>query len=191
MILPFLVAVRLVSASPNESLHCEPNVRVSHAIAALGQSNSSPADQLSILASEPIAAVCQLLRSLHVVHDTHIVGYEQERHVNTMRVIWALRALRYLADCQDFRASTAENPAKWEKLRREWLLRDEHGAPLKSWKSTDRVPFFATWMSRDSVFIAPPDAQGDIITQWRRWYRDTGSRGFRFQTCNSVDRWYF
>jgi hypothetical protein len=191
MILPLVVAVSLASANPQEALECEPNARVSAAIAALGQPNARTADQLSVLASEPAAAVCQLLRSLHVVHDTHIVGYEQEKHPDTMRVIWALRALRYLSNCHEFRASTADDPAKWDELRRDWLLRDEHGVPVVSWKSTDRIPFFATWMSRDSVFIAPPDAQKAIIEQWRQWYLDTGRRGFHFQTCDSADRWYF
>ena len=188
---PFLIAVTLLSATASQAPECEPSDRVNHAIAALGRPNAAPAEQLSILAGEPAAAVCHLIRSLHVVRDTHVVGYEQEKHADTMGVIWALRALRYLAGCREFRAPTAQNPAKWEELRREWLLRDATGAPLRAWKRTDRVPFFATWMSRDSVFIAPPDAQAEIISEWRRWYRDTGSRGFHFQTCDSVDEWYF
>jgi len=188
---PFLIAVTLLSATSSQAPECEPSAAVQQAIAALGQPNTSSAEQLSILAREPAAAVCLLIRSLHVVRDTHVVGYEQAKHADTMRVIWALRALRYLAGCREFRAPTAENPAKWEELRRDWLLRDANGAPVKHWRRTDRMPFFATWMSRDSVFIAPPDAQAAIISEWRQWYSDTRGNGFHSQTCDSVDKWYF
>ena len=190
MMVPLLVALTMVGASAPEAPQCAPNTRISSAIAALGQPGSRADDQLSVLASEPAAAACQLLRSLHVVHDTHVVGYQQEKHPETMRVIWALRALRYLTHCQEFRAATAEDPAKWDEVRRDWLLRDERGASVSQWKPTDRMRFFATWMSRDSVFIAPPDAQTVIIAQWRQWYRDKGS-AYRFQPCESADDWYF
>jgi hypothetical protein len=129
--------------------------------------------------------------SFTTVRDTRVIAYEQDKHVDTMRVIWALCAVRYLTDGHDFRAPTAENPAKWDELRRGWLLRDEAGVPMKNWKPADGVRFFGTWMSRDSVFIAPRDAQERIIAKWRVWYRSTGSRRFRFKTCDSVDRWYF
>ena len=193
MIVPFLLVAILINSDTEGVLQCAKDARVAHAIAELGaqKSKSSGGDPLSILASAPAVAACHLVRSLHVVHDTHIAGNKRVKYAQTMRVIWALRALRYLTDCQDFRAPTADNPAKWDELRREWLLRDDAGVPMKNWKSSDRVRFFATWMSRDSVFIAPPDTQKAIIRQWVRWYRDTGSRGFDFHTCGSVDRWYF
>ena len=68
---------------------------------------------LDVLARQPEVAACHLVRSLHVVRDPHVVGYKQKKHPETMQVIWALRALRYLTGCQDFRAQTAEDPAGW------------------------------------------------------------------------------
>lgn len=193
MLLAFLLVGALINIGTHAALQCGKNARVTHAISELGRRGSNPtgSDPLSVLASAPGVAACHLVRSLHVVHDTHVVGYEQDRHPQAMRVVWALRALRYLTDCQDFRAPTADDPAKWDEARRDWLLRDDAGVPMKNWKPADGVRFFATWMSRDSVFIAPRDAQEKIITQWVRWYRNTGIRGFHFNTCESVDRWYF
>ncbi len=190
MILPVLLIGALMNTSTQAALRCEENADVSHALAEL-QSGKPGSGPLDVLARTPAVAACHLVRSLHVVHDTHIVGYKQHRHPKTMRVIWALRALRYLTGCQDFRAPTAENPAKWDESRRDFLLRDDAGVPIENWNPADGVRFFRTWMSRDSVFIAPSDAQEKIIAQWVKWYRDTGSRGFHFQKCESVDRWYF
>jgi hypothetical protein len=191
MILAFMLLGALVNTSTELPLRCATNARVTHAIADLGKLSSEIGDPLAVLLNDPVIAACHLVRSLHVVHETHVVGYEQDKHAKTMRVIWALRALRYLTHCQDFRAPTADNPTKWDEVRRDFLLRDDTGAPVENWKRTDGVPFFATWMSRDSVFIAPRDAQEKIIMQWVRWYRDEGSRGFHFQACESVDWWYF
>jgi len=191
MVVPFVLLAALVNVSARAPLQCGTNARVAHAIAGLGQHDLASHDRLAILASAPVVAACQLIRSLHVVDDTHIAGYEQDKHAKAMRVIWALRALRYLTDCQDFRAPTVENPAEWDELRRDWLLRDNAGAPVKNWNREDSIRFFATWMSRDSVFIAPRDVQEKVIARWLQWYVDVGSHGFQFKTCESVDRWYF
>ncbi len=191
MISALLFAVPLVSTNPQKVLDCASSAHVKAAIGTLGQLGASTLDKWAVLAREPAAAACELVRSLHVVHETHVVGYEQGEHPETMRVIWAIRLLRYLTGCQDFRGMTTEDPAKWDELRRDFLLRDNSGAPAKSWEPAEGIRFFQTWMSRDSVFIAPVDAQAGIIAHWRRWYQDSGSRGFQFHTCESVDNWYF
>jgi len=81
--------------------------------------------------------------------------------------------------------------AQLRGYRRDWLLRDDSGTPVRNWKPTDGVAFFQTWMSRDSVFIAPRDAQEKIIARWRQWYQESGSHGVGFHTCESMDQWYF
>ena len=52
------------------------------------------------------------------------------------------------------------------------------------------VAFFATWMSRDSVYIAPDDAQRSIIDAWRRWYFNQ-DENWRPVVEPSTDDWYF
>jgi len=179
--LSILLAFTLINAGAESSLHCAKDPRVIDAIASLGK-QSDYRDSFSALANDPALSACHLIQSLHVVPETNVPGYEQFKLPHTMGVIWAIRALRYLTDCQDFRATTAENTKGWDDARRDFLLRNGVGEPLN---------FFATWMSRDSVFIAPRDAQEKIIAHWVQWYKDTGSRGFHFHTCESVDRWYF
>ncbi len=183
-----VLTAALVNAATESPLQCANEAPVMDAVATLG-TQSDYHGPFSVLATDPPMAACHLIRSLHTVRATHV--YEQDKRVDTMRVIWALRALRYLTACQDFRAPTTENPATWDELRRGWLLRDDSGVPMKDWKPADGVRFFRTWMSRDSVFIAPFDAQKKIIAQWVAWYRSKGSHGFQFKTCESVSQWYF
>jgi hypothetical protein len=186
-----LIVVSLVSANPQTALDCRSSDRVKNAIAKMGQLGGSTPAQWSVLASEPAAVACELVRCLHVVDETRVAGYEQGEHPETMRVIWAIRLLRYLTGCQDFRGATGENPEKWDDDRRSFLLGDGPGTPLGKPKTPVPIRFFQTWMSRDSVFIAPPDAQQEIIAQWLRWYQESVSQGFQFHTCKSMDAWYF
>lgn len=191
MISTFLIAMSLVSAIPQKAFDCGASGPVKDVVAKLGELGVPTPDQWEVLATEPAAAACELVRCLHTVHETHVAGYEQGKHPGTMRVIWAIRLLRYLTDCQDFRAPTAENPATWDNVRRDFLLGDSSDAPVHDSKRAHGMRFFQTWMSRDSVFIAPVDAQRSIIEQWQRWYQTLGSHGFQFQTCESIDNWYF
>lgn len=186
--LGLLLAPLVPATGRAATLSCPPNPQVTEAIAGLRDTGEQGLD---LLARQPDVAVCHLVRSLHVVRDTQVVGYKQAQHPKTMQVIWTLRALRYLAGCQDFRARTAENPAAWEWTRRGFLLPDDSSELSKKIRATRVVKFFQTWMSRDSVFIAPADAQQAIIVQWRHWYLETARHGYQYRACQSVDAWYF
>jgi hypothetical protein len=99
MILAFVLVGAVVNTSSQLPLKCGTNARVTHTIAALGKRSSVIGDPLAVLFSDPVIAACHLVGSLLLVHDTHVAGYNQDRHAKTMRVIWALRALRYLTHC--------------------------------------------------------------------------------------------
>jgi hypothetical protein len=145
-------------------------------------------DVLLLLARRPYEAVGLLIKELHPVTTTiHVVGYEQDKYPAEMHVVWCLRALRYLTDCQNFTGKTKhkftgktkrEQEAEHE---REWFLRGN---------SKTELPFFAVWISRDSVFFAPLDAQAEIIEKWKHWYATEG-REFRYKECQNLDAWYF
>jgi hypothetical protein len=95
-----------------------------------------------------------------------------------------LRALRYIAACQDFRAATAERfggnkAGNLADARAQFLGRDGPG----------KTPFFSVWMSRDIVFVAARDAQTAIIRQWKSWLSRSGE--FEFKPCSDSDGWYF
>jgi hypothetical protein len=97
-----------------------------------------------------------------------------------LRVIWALRALRYSSG-KNFRAPTAHVfGSDEEEQTREDLLKNED----------ETVTFFATWMSRDSIYIAPADAQRAIIEQWKRWFAEQDAEWMPIPEPN-VDDWYF
>jgi len=77
-----------------------------------------------------------------------------------MKVVWTMRALRFLTGT-NFLAETKHVFGSDEvEQRRQTLL---HKYDEK------KVPFFAVWMSRDSIYFAPEDAQTTIIAQWKLW----------------------
>ena len=54
-----------------------------------------------------------------------------------------------------------------------------------------QVHFFGVWMSRDSLYIAPRDAQLKIIQMWKRWY-ETDGKTFAYPAFkDDPDIWYF
>jgi hypothetical protein len=177
-------------AAHADTLACDDDAAIAHTVNGLGQPRTANSELLGKLAARPALAACHLIRSLHAVRDTHIAGYKQEEYPQTMQVIWAIRGLRYLTGCQDFMAPTSESPAGWTDDRRAWLFRDAAGNPVDQ-QPKEGLPFFRTWMSRDSVYIAPRDAQLSIINRWTEWYKTTGREGFEYKTCEERDNWYF
>jgi hypothetical protein len=132
------------------------------------------------LLADPIDAACNLVAGLHSVDVRFIPGFKPPDDPDALRVVWRLRALRLLTGCLDFRAPTKENPTHPDDAGRQFL---EAQGP-------DRIPFFATWMSRDRVFLAPLDTQRAIVEQWRSWYAANGP-SYAYRACGSVDDWYF
>jgi hypothetical protein len=49
-----------------------------------------------------------------------------------------------------------------DRNRRGLLIGEREDAAV----GRQEMPLFGTWMSRDSVFLAPPDAQKAMIQQW-------------------------
>jgi hypothetical protein len=94
----------------------------------------------------------------------------------------ALRALRYITGGLRFNGKTKYrfNVSNEIEGNRKQFLRPERG----------EVPFFAVWMSRDSLAIAPPDAQIAVINKWIDWYAKKGS-DFKYTPAEHLDDWYF
>lgn len=121
-----------------------------------------------------------LIAALQPIPEDKVPADNKKAHQAALHVVWSLRALRYLSG-KDFRASTAHVFGDQDdERRREKLLRKEDGT----------VTFFATWMSRDSVYIAPADAQRAIIEAWRRWYSEQDET-WRPVAERPIDDWYF
>lgn len=99
--------------------------------------------------------------------------YENGRHPP---VVWHLRALRSLTGL-NFRGSTK---ALLDEDEEHWLRVAPDGS----------VEFFGTWMSRDRVWVAPEDAQTEIIRQWKQWFATKG-KSHPYVSDRNVDNWYF
>jgi hypothetical protein len=92
------------------------------------------------------------------------------------RVVWQLRALHSLTGIH-MTGTTSEDLSAEE---RQHLLDPD----------TKEVLFFATLMSRDMTWIAPEDAQKEIIAKWKKWYRKNGTD--HTYVCDpNVGKWYF
>ena len=97
-----------------------------------------------------------------------------------LHVIWSLRALRFLTGGREFHAPTTSRPTR----------RNEHEHVIASRDRPDELRFFGTWMSRETVFLAPGDTQQKIIEQWKRWLQDDAAR-YDFRPAARIDDWYF
>lgn len=125
-------------------------------------------------------AVELLIATLETIPEDKVLPEAKNAHRSTLHVVWAIRTLRYLTG-KDFRAPTTHVFGSDEdEQRREELLKKEDGT----------VTFFATWMSRDSVYVAPPDAQRTIIETWRRWFSELDGN-WRPISEPKIDDWYF
>lgn len=92
------------------------------------------------------------------------------------QAVWIVRALRSLTGL-DFRATTTAR-----------LSTDE--AHFLDLNAQHQVQFFGTWMSRDSTWVAPKDAQVAIIKQWKDWFSQHGHT-HKYVNDTNFDDWYF
>ena len=139
-------------------------------------------EDIKKLRSSPREAVELLINNLQTIAENKILPAERAQHAAALRVIWSIRALRYLTG-QEFRAPTSHvfGSDEDERTRAEQLR-------LEAKDST--VPFFSTWMSRDSTYVAPSDAQRKIISAWRSWFRQH-RQDWKMPSAPDINQWYF
>jgi hypothetical protein len=130
------------------------------------------------LLKDPLGSACWLVRSLKPV-DSEKFSSEQ-MSCSEAEPIWAVRGLRYITGCMDFRGSAISSPMADPRDTR-WKLLMRRGK--------SEVPMFATWMSRDMVYLAPNEVQVQIIGRWERWFSEEATK-FRFEACETLDDWY-
>jgi hypothetical protein len=150
--------------------------------------DDSDLGRMKFLAQQPAESSRLLIQELRPVAGVRILGGEHylPRWRETEHVIWCVRALRSLTGGLDFRAKTAHDFGDTEVERnREWFIGGEQ------FRKDGTVNFFGVWMSRDSLYIAPRDAQVKIIQMWRSWY-ETKGRNFAYPPFKEdPDIWYF
>ena len=128
-------------------------------------------ERIKYLAMQPAESAGLLVQELHPVTGVRILGDEHylPKWRRTEPVIWCLRALRALTGDLDFRAKRSYVFGDTEVERnREYFTGGEQ------FPKDGTVHFFGVWMSRDSLYIAPPDAQLKIIQMWKSWFQTKG-----------------
>ena len=162
----FLIVVALAEAQQKADSPSKDQLR--EAIQQLGK--HATLELIEMFWAKPEEAARLLIDELKPVKRG---SYHSGEHPHT---VVCIRALRFLTSL-DFRAPTRKNLTAKE---RNFL--DPEGL--------GKVRFFGTWMSRDSVFVAPVDAQETIIEQWRTWFAKEG-RGYKYVKNQSITSWYF
>lgn len=120
--------------------------------------------------SDPQLATELLIAELEPARPGHYLSGKHPKSV------WIVRALRSLTGLE-FRAPTSAHLS----------ANEAHFLGLDKRRT---VTFFGTWMSRDSVWVAPEDAQIAIIKQWREWFTRNGQH-YRYVNDRDVNDWYF
>jgi len=127
------------------------------------------------LSEAPREAVKWLVIELQPVADTPIYRYEARSKVKRkqLHMVWCLRALRFLTG-KEFQAKTSHFLRFDEELNSSpaTFLYGHSPAPEET---KVPIPFAREWPSRMRVYIAPKDAQTEIIRQWREWVKAEGA----------------
>src|SRR5208282_3005712 len=136
---------------------------------AWGSGDTAPKERFEIFYRNPYRSTELLISALEPVRRGHYTEH--------LQAVWIIRALRSLTGL-DFRATTKVD-----------LTADEAHF-LDHDPVTDQVCFFGTWMSRDTVWVAPYDAQITIIKKWREWFAKEG-KDYKYVNDPDFDDWYF
>jgi hypothetical protein len=184
------LVISLLAALGTQASPTKPTQRIAieKLVKALG-TDDDDLERIEILAQQPVESARLLVAELHPVTGVRILSYEQgARWKDTLHVIWCLHALRYITGGLEFRARTAHHFGSGEiEERRKWFVGGEQFPKDRT------VRFFGVWMSRDSTYIAPHDAQVEIIQKWRAWYEQHG-KTFAYvdpKQYQPPDVWYF
>ena len=168
-----------------------PRIAIDRLVKALGSDDDDhDLERIKILAQQPVESARLLIAELHPVTGIRILSGERgARLKDTLHVIWCLHALRYITRGLEFKARTAYHFGSGEiEENRKWFVGGEQ------FRKDRTVRFFGVWMSRDSTYIAPQDAQIEIIQKWKAWYGQHG-KTFAYVDPNLEEQppevWYF
>jgi hypothetical protein len=125
---------------------------------------------LEVFYTNPEEATKLLIAELRPIKRDRYPGGEHPK------AVWVVRALRSLTGL-DFTAVTRAR------------LTDDEAHFLRV-SSRGEVEFFGTWMSRDSDWVAPKDAQVAIIKKWQEWYARNGHT-YAYVNDRGLGDWYF
>lgn len=134
-------------------------------VARLGLSGNDDVSDIKQLANSPRESAGLLIGALHTIPDSEESAKADKPSME--HVLELIRALRYVTGGVDFCSQTQHvfGSSEEEKNRKYWL----------TFRHKECLSFFAYWMSRGRTYVAPVDAQKNIIDQWEDWYTKFGS----------------
>ena len=68
--------------------------------------------------------------------------------------------------------------------------KDNDRAQFLHMNTKKEIAFFGVWMSRDTIYFAPRDAQLEIINKWKEWARSELGK-HTFGPPKELNTWYF
>lgn len=172
-----LAAMGVASPASTRGQAAVSDARIAASIRSLAATptDNLPNRQFEVFYENPVRSTELLIGSLKpVARGEYLTGQHPQS-------VWIIRALRSLTGL-DFRAVTTAD-----------LSSDEAhflGTEGQKWEDRQKVEFFGTWMSRDTVWVAPRDAQIAIIREWRDWFAAHG-HDYKYVNDRNVDHWYF
>lgn len=160
----FTLLVALPCLAQQES--AKDTVTLTQRVARLGSAGNNDVTDVKELATNPRVSAGLLIADLHTIPDSEKAAKEDQP--STEHVFWMIRALRYLTGGMDFCGTSRHSfgSSDEEQNRKYWL----------TFGHKKCLSFFALWPSRGRWYIAPSDAQKNIIAQWQRWYATYGEK---------------
>jgi hypothetical protein len=136
---------------------------------------------LDSLCNYPTLSVKILIDELKPIKKViKITPEKYDKYKSQTHIIWCIRALRHMTGL-DFTSKTNYRFRKNEGERQEQLSRGGED---------NEIALFGVRMSHDVIFIAPIDAQIDIINQWKKWYK-ANKNNIILNILNDLNDWYF
>lgn len=187
------VALLFVLVFPGTALACEDDYITRTEVKYIGVvcQVGDPEALFRSLAQKPQKAICALVKQLNSTREQEVAPQDWERKIQAKTQVWRIRALRFLTCGLDFTATIPYRPNTKKDPEDYWYWVGGEG----TWKMKPGAPveasFFHTWMSRDIDFIAPVEAQKDIIRQWREWLVTNGTNTGCTPDPKDYNQWYF
>lgn|GEM_PF-2932708 len=158
--------------------------KLRQAVQQLGLSADASAG-FDLLAQEPREAVSMLVSELHSIPRGHYT--EGKKTPAEKHIVGCLRALHYLTGV----TYSAPSRAKLTADEKQFLDFDKQ---MHDSNPDHKLHFFGVWMSRNADYLAPVDAQKEIIKAWRRFQATQGA-SFTYKPSrpakDCMDDWFW
>jgi hypothetical protein len=146
---------------------------------------TNPQEYLEVLAKNSSESGPVLISNLKPISLKEISPDQFATHPAEMKIIWSLRALRYIYR-KDYSSKTNYVFKSEEELQVQHFIKASYTD-----KTNHEVMLFGVWMSRDIIYLAPEDAQINIIKQWKEWSKSHSETLSPVSGPTKDDLWWY